>query len=382
MLHPALPRNLQAFSQMMVKGFEYASARRVFLLFTLIYFILSVYALSFFLYQSRLGDAYYRSTFVRMVEGTAWKPFVYRVFMPGLINTVDDITPQFIKTSVSSSINDLKFSPYYAGIKKYIVWLDRVFSVEKENYKRFIAVTTLYAFLLGYMAMLYMLGKEIHPEDRSLAMFAPIFGIFVFTSFGQGYTLYLYDIPTLFFSSALFYCIFKNHHRTYMLLFFCACLNKETTLFTFIFFTLWNYKRLDRKSFVILWALQVFMLLSIKTIITLTYINNVGSFLEDNYLEVMRGDILAKAEIRKFVVIAMLFFLATYQWQQKHIFLKTSLWLVPLLYVAYILHGFPNEYRVFFDINAPLVLLATHTLIVGTGISKCAIYQNQSRAQT
>jgi hypothetical protein len=73
--------------------------------------------------------------------------------------------------------------------------------------------------------------------------------------------------------------------------------------------------------------------------------------------------------------IAVLFFLMTYRWQEKPAFLKTGLWLLPLVYMAYVMHGNPGEYRVFFDVLPLIILLATHTLTQAAGFARLPFFQ-------
>ena len=343
-------------------------------IFALVYIMSALYAMSYFFQNSALGDDYSWATrFEAMVDGTARKPFVYRQLVPVLTNAVVDVTPPAFRTSAAQWVEHIKTDNRYKNLRRYTPWLQKTFPARERHYKRMVASVIIFGFLLGYMALLFVLARALFPADAAIAFFAPVVGVLAFCSFGYQWQ-YIYDIPLLCLSAACFYLIYKERFRGYLLVFLLACLNKETAIFSLIFFTIWHVHRLPARHFAVLWALQCAIYMSVKLIVSINFIKNGGYFLEDNIHLILAKDILAESNVQKIVITLSLWFLLAFGWQDKPAFLKQALWLLPMVYAAYFLYGFPHEYRVFFDIHPPLVLLATHTLIVGTGIAQSPVF--------
>jgi hypothetical protein len=340
----------------------------IYVIFAALYVLAAVYAMSYFLQNSSLGDAYARTRFDAMVEGNAAKPFVYRQLVPMMVRSVVMVTPQPARDAMNQWVEDVKTGNQYREARDYMPWINKSFPFRDTHYKRLIATIIIAGFTIGYMAALFLLGRALFPEP-AVALFAPIVGVLAFSSFGYQWQ-YIYDIPCLCLSTACFYLIYTQRFRLYMLIFFLSCLNKETAVFSLIFFVVWHLDKMPGKRFLMLWGLQCAIYLSVKVALTIEYMNNSGVFLEQNMPLVLARDFLGEANISKIVIILFLWFLFTFSWGDKPIFLKRALVIFPCVLLAYFFYGFPHEYRVFFDIHGPLVLLATHTLVVGTGIAK------------
>jgi len=340
--------------------------------FGMIYMIAATYAMSFFFQNSALGDAYPYTRYDAMIDGNAARPFIYRQLVPLLVRAADKITPSFIRSGVNGAIEDLITGDTYEDTRSYMPWLRRTFPSEATHYRRLVGCVFISMFLAGYMAGIFMLGRALFPQQCAVALFAPIFAVLAFTSFSIPW-LYIYDLSCLCLSTACFYFILTQRHRWFMLAFFLSCLNKETAIFSLIFFAIWNVNRLPARRFLGLWVAQCMIFIFVKVIITIEFMGNRGFFLEQNLSRILRHDLLASANIYKISVLLVLWFMLTYGWREKPLFLKRALVLLPLMFLAYVFYGSPGEYRVFFDIHAPLVLLATHTLVVMTGIasSRC-----------
>jgi len=342
--------------------------------FALIYVICAIYAMMFYFQNSAsLGDGMSRGRLDRMVEGTAHKPFVYRQLVPNLVRSIEAVTPEPLRTAVSGAMQNYKVSMPYYLMKPYMPWFENIFPSEDSHYRRILASLVIFGFLIGYLAGIFALARALFPGSPAVALFAPIFAVVAYSSFGVPFQ-FIYDLATLCLSTACFYFIYTERHRCYLLVFFLSCLNKETAIFSILFFALWNAGRMEKKRFLTLWTLQCFLYILVKCMLTITYMNNPGELLERHADIIIKHDLLAAASIFKVITVMVLWFLLTYRWDDKPMFLKCSLWILPLIYLAYLLYGSPGEYRVFFDMHAPLVLLATHTLVVGTGVAASPLF--------
>lgn len=345
---------------------------KLLIVFGAVYFLFSIYVMLHLLYNSHLGDVFYRTRFDAMLAGTAWKPFVYRILIPKLTVAISNATPfewqEFIGMAFRSFLADTPF------VERVLPWLKELYL--DNTYPRMVASLLIYASLWGYIVALYLLSKQLFPKEYAITLFAPVFGMLVLPAFSWQWS-YIYDIPVLFLSTACFYAMITRSFNLYIVFFFLACLNKESALFIIGFFALWFYKRIDGKQYAMLMLLQCFIYLCIRLLLFYLFMQNVGFHLEDNLYKVITRDLLSRSQYFRAIAICMMFFILTFRWQAKPAFLKKGLWVLSYMYIAYVLYGYPGEYRVFFDIMPLLVLLATHTLISGTDISKSPVFSRE-----
>ncbi|MGE0754769.1 MAG: hypothetical protein AB7L92_06380 [Alphaproteobacteria bacterium] len=346
------------------------------LLFTVVYALLSVYAMAHFISSSYLGDRYIATSFDTMMQGKAARPFAYRVLMPTLTHTITDATPKSWQTAVNTRVRQWMTSERTVEIRQALPWLVETYDV-RAPYARIVCTLLIYCALVGYAFMLYRLAQSVDPANEALRWFAPIFGLLAISAFSMPWQ-YIYDIPVLFLSAACFYLLHQQRMKAYLVCFALACLNRETSIFLLMFFMLWSHNRMPRTSFIAFAAVQMVVWLFIKIAVTQIYAGNPGQFLEFNLLRVLRLDIFERADHMRVVLVCMMFFLLTYRWNEKPVFLRTGLWVLAAMYVAYIFYGNGGEYRVFFDIMPLMVCLATHTLTGLAGFNRLAFFASDT----
>jgi hypothetical protein len=378
MILPKLKREAGLIWQDMLAGWRVALANKVMIGFAVAYLLISIFAMAHFLKSSMLGDLYYRATFQSVYNGTAWKPFVYRVLVPQTVRMVVDVTPDVVERSVNSMIWKAKTGNEFVRLKNVLPWFFTLFPDPASVYPRVVTILLLYGCLWGYVFLLYKLGRELFPEKRAIALFAPVFGMLAISSFSQPQQ-YLYDIPVLMLSTGCYYAMFTQRLKLYLFFFTLACLNKETSLFILAFFTLWFCNRLPTRVFMPLWGAQCFIAFMIKLVVTFAYLHNAGFFLEDGLFRVLNMDVLTRSHLFRIYSIILLFFVLTHRWTEKPLFLKYVFWILPLIYGTFIFYGWPNEYRIYFDVMPLLVLLGTHTLVGAGGIADSPLFARMGR---
>jgi hypothetical protein len=352
-------------------------SRSVPFLFYAVYFLLSLFALAHFLNVSWLGDRGRASYhFDAIYEGTADKPFVYRVLMPSLTRSFVWLAPIEWEKDVDRSI---KAWAKNASVRSYAPWIEHVFPDKSPALPRLIAIALIYAGLLGYAAVMYVWAAKLFPDDYAIRFFAPVFALISIQAFSWP-RQFPYDISVLFLSAASYYCMTVRSFRWYVVWFILACFNKETAIFILLFFALWFYQKLDRGSYLRALVWQGLVYVGIRIVLVSQYADNPDWFDSHSYFAPMLKDMLGRGTFDRAINIAMLFFLFTYRWQEKPAFLKTGLWTFSAMYIAYLVHGHPGEYRVFFDVLPPLVLLSTHTLIAAAGIGQSSFFRGRAAA--
>ena len=350
---------------------------RLVLIFGFIYLLLSGFVMTHSVVNSiRFGDGFVRLDYDAMLKGTAWRPFAYRILIPRMTTFVRDLTPMTTRQQVSDSfMESLEANDF---MRRYLPQFKDAF--EGATFEKMVTTALNYGFLLGFIWMMFLLGRELFPEDHAIKWFAPIFGMWLVPSFSWQWT-YIYDIPLLCLSAACFYCILKQKFYTLIILFTLATLNRESSIFILCFAMIWLFRRLPLSHYLSLSLLLATIYALIKITLYHAYANNIGWILEDNISRILSQDIFSKSGYFRMVIVAIIFFLLTYRWMEKPLFLKRALWLWPLVWLAYMRAGWPGEYRVFFDIMPLMVLLLTHTLIAGTGISQSSVFRKDGKPE-
>ena len=348
---------------------------RLTLIFGAIYAVMSIFVMLHFLHGSNLGDVFYRTKFEAMYNGTAWKPFVYRILIPKTTRAIVEATPPDWYKAINDSLYGIKFNPAFDGVRDLFPWLKNVYPDPARIYPRAVMTLLIYACLWGYIWALYRLAGAVFPGNAAIRLFAPVFGLLIIPSFSWQFE-YVYDIPVLFLSTLCYYFMATNRMKPYLVAFAFAVLNKESAVFILLFFTFWFFNRLDHRRFVTLWSAQCLIYALIKITLTINYLPNAGWLLEHNVTWVLTSDLFSRSGYLRILVICLGFFLLTFRWQEKPLFLKYVFWIMPFFYAAYMLFGVPGEYRVFLDMMPLLTLLGVHTLIEGTGIANSPVYLN------
>jgi hypothetical protein len=349
------------------------------IVFVSIYVLLSFYAMLHFMEASYLGERYFMTAFQGMYEGTAVKPFVYRQLVPSLTRAIVWITPQAVVDAINITITDLQW--YYESTKlpTALTFILGAFPKTASHYPRLVTAILIYGFLWGYIWAFRRLATQIFPDNLAIIYLAPVFGILVISSFSYPFQ-YIYDIAVLFLSTACYYCLAARKWKTYLFFFILACFNKETAIFIFIFSVIWGFFHMERKTYVNLLVLQYIIYALVRLFLLNEYADNDGQYLKNHLFRTLPGDVMTASKYDRILTLSFIFLMLTYQWQNKPAFLKCGLWLLPLVYVAYVIFGIPGEYRVFFDVLPLFVLLGVHTLVAASGLDRAPLFSKHAIA--
>lgn len=180
---------------------------RLVLIFGFIYLLLSGFVMTHSVVNSiRFGDGFIRLDYDAMLNGTAWRPFAYRILIPRMTTFIRDLTPVTTRQVVRESFMETLEANSF--MRKYLPQFKDAF--EGATYEKIVTTALNYGFLLGFIWMMFLLGRELFPEDPAIKWFAPIFGMWLLPSFSWQWT-YIYDIPLLCLSAACYYCLSLIH---------------------------------------------------------------------------------------------------------------------------------------------------------------------------
>jgi len=183
--------------------------------------------------------------FERMLDGTAHRPFAYRVLTPWLVNRIDEALPL---------VTRLRYQPAARAV------VDRYGRTREATYwtpelERKYAITFLLMCITAFGAIcaLRALTALAFPGEAALRDAAPLFfGTLLPLSFMNGG--FMYDFPELFLMFAAFAAAWADRRLPLLLLVALAALNKETALLSVPMLSAVLFFRMPRAPWIALTA--------------------------------------------------------------------------------------------------------------------------------
>lgn len=314
-------------------------------LYFLLNSIIGLFVLSVFVRDPGI-DGYYRAYFTDIVNGTAHRPFMYRALVPGMIEILSKIIPNIIEKFINQTIINL--SPINYIFSRY-GWNKTVAS------KYFFALIIIFSFLLAFGYVLKKLYETVFKTKKYSYLIVPI-SLLALPPFFSYYS-YLYDFPTLFFTTTLLLLLYQRNWSLYIVVFFLACLNKETTILITILSALYLYKKIDLKRYLLFLALQSTIFAIVKIFLYCAFRDNPGMFFEFQLTGHNLGQILQPYSFSTLFIWLAFLFLIFRKWKEKPNILKLSLASsIPLIVSSFVV-GVIDELRVYYELFPATFLL-------------------------
>jgi hypothetical protein len=301
-------------------------------------------------------NQYYRSKFLDMVNGTAYKPFVYRTLLPTTIHIITAVTPPGVKESLSGWIWQHD-GP--RGIFEALVW------EPAAAYEYLAASLLLLACFAGFAHTaahytLYLYKLQDTPLRRFLLAAGALLGLPAFFR----YTSFPYDPAQLFLFTLALYALATGRLRVFFVAFVFCCFNKETAVLLIPLFALAGRQYCaSPRQFGGWLAGLIAIYLGVKGLITLVFWHNPGSFVEFQLAHNL--DLFTRgwnfSGLLTFGLIAGLLF---YRWPEKPLFLRQALLctLLPLMALALFL-GYFDEWRGYYEAYPTAFALGVDTVV-------------------
>ncbi len=337
-----------------------SSTVRKFLFISILLFT-SLYVFLVFLKTPGI-NSYERSKFPDMIYGKAWKPFVYRVFVPVSVRIITGAVPQEIQNQLTDFGNE---NPSAVRVLSELNW-------ESEYLTEYLVASVLmFLALLAFALMLkvfFNLNFTAPEWFVKLLIIGMLFALPVFYINDN----YIYDFTSLFFFTAGLFFLQKQNWKLFLIVFFFSCWNKETTILLTIIFLI-HYRKgflFEKKKFMNLLAMQLIIFIFIKVILSFTFKDNPGTFVEFHLFDYNKI-LLNGYNLITFSAILFLFLMIGFKWKEKPKFLKDSLWIAIPLFLLTLFLGFFNELRDYYEIYPVIVLLIGYSIakILGINIS-------------
>lgn len=293
-------------------------------------------------------------SFVPSIKGWAMKPFVYRALVPQTIALVLKTCPDSLERSAAQSVAG---SQVMSGIFARLKW--------ESDYALAYMVCSVLVYLMFLFFALYASrfvletnGISASPSARRLLASAVLLGLPPFFKF----TSFLYDPAQLVLFTASLYYIFRRRWVPYLVFFTLTCINKETAVLLIPIFILHYPNGLSDGLSKRLLAAQVGILVAVKALLTISFRDNPGPFVEFHLLDHNLSVLAGGYGWSPLLLMALLAFVCLYKWGRKPAFLKTAfIFTLPALLVISLFVGWIDEWRVYYEAYAVVFAMAVHT---------------------
>lgn len=192
-----------------------------------------------------------------------------------------------------------------------------------------------------------------------------LLGIFMIF-FGQP-ARYLYDLATAFFFTAALAFLAREKYIAYLIIFTLSCINRETTIFLLPAFVICSWGKLDIRRIAVFSFAQIFIFGVIQAVIHFALRNTPG--LPFWFMLIYNTKVYAQhlgGLLFDGAVFLLLLWLVFRGWKAKPLFLRQAFIIFPIFFVLFILFGAAFEYRTFIEPYSVVMLLALPPRVLET----------------
>ncbi|RCK73925.1 MAG: hypothetical protein ANABAC_2999 [Anaerolineae bacterium] len=284
-----------------------------------------------------------KAGFEEVLNGRAYKPYVQRVLIPLSVRAILWMLPSPLETNLRQQLNEnhtiqqglaIFNAPKELGLEAILVWI--------------LMYSSLVGFCYSFRSILSTIGGLKSPFALDLFSLSTLLPLVLFFGFG-----YFYDFTTLLLFTLALVWMAARRCTAYLLVFFLACLNKETAILLTLafFFHFKTQNEISRFRFLTLLALQIACYTLIRIWLFFRFQANPGSLVEVHFAEyqiiLQQFPEVGLISLAIFLVILLLVF---HHWKQKPLFLRHATVMFPPLLILTMAFGFPYEFRVFYEV--------------------------------
>jgi hypothetical protein len=294
-------------------------------------------------------DAYYRSRLPDMVHGTAYRPYVYRVLVPGTARIADALLPQAVHDALAGAFARWRWRPN--------TW-------RSQSAADYVFVVSLMALSLGGFAVaLRRLCTVTLPDAPRAAVWTPLVAVACVPLFFGPFGREIYDFSTLCLITFGLLSMVEQRWIAYAVLFPLACLNKETAILLPLVFARHYWPRgLPPRQYVALLVYQIIVFATVRVAVTYAFRDNPGGsvelhLFEHNQLVIFHPQLMSK----RLVLFVAAIGAGLWQWSRKPPLLQSAfIVMAPILAVMGITVGQVDEIRAYFEIYPVVALMIAH----------------------
>jgi hypothetical protein len=300
-----------------------------------------------------------------LVDGTANRPFVYRRALPAAISVIEAVVPISARQWIEAAIGDNSHARRL---------LDTTPADEDQSLFLYLSAYLLQlAALLGFAIVLRASVRSFLPSEQATADWAPVVALVLLPIFYR-YVCYPNDFPHLFLFTWAWLELSRSRWRWYYPLFVLCCFSKETAILLPFAHALGHFPAMPRQTWIKHGLIQLALFVVIQSIVRAQYSANPGAEVEwwlgRNWALISDlskwgflffhftfvGSFSAIVPTNFNLLFLLLVPLVLWRWREKPLFLRRSIWLVPILVGATFFFGYIDELRDYYE-AFPIVFL-------------------------
>ncbi len=306
----------------------------------------------FILFLSQGINNYERARYLEMVNGTAYRPYVTRVFLPLTVRTLSSTIPSTWKENLQEQASQ---DPRILKIFEKLGW-------EMNGFVEYtLGVALMYVALLGSLAAMRWLCLGVYQPHAYLLEGIVLLELLALLPLSKAG--HIYDYPALCLFTLGLGALVRKSWMLYLGFFALSCVNKETTLLLTLVFGLFfrNQERLSRPVFTHLLLAQSLLFVFIRGGLAFVYGGNPGSGVEFHLIDnlIRWREPVKGSSVGTFFGILLLM---AFRWEDKPPFLRSAAWISVPLAILTLLFGVVGEWRVIYEFVPIGVLLAAHSM--------------------
>lgn len=222
------------------------------------------------------------------------------------------------------------------------------------------AATVLVALcFIGWLWALRWLAQLVTPNSAMVATVLAVGPVgLLFVSGG-----YVYDVVTLCLFTLALGLMAHRRWLAYLALFPALVLCRETSAVLIVVYVLWAWPRVERPTFWRALGWQVMVFVALKTALAYIYRDNSGALAETYWVDQIAW-VLTYPQPNELALLVYGGALAAglWRWRDQHPFTRAAAIIIPAIFAAYWVFGFPGEIRQCLEGYTALYLLTWHTV--------------------
>ncbi len=339
------------------------------------YFLTAAIVLHLFMGEFGFGDAKHTwLDFQRYLDHETKRPYAYRVLAPAAIRALSAGVPETIRhriETVEAVAPDSNLSKKLREVRTVYNWRT------ERTVERMVGHAFLFANLFGVLLLLRHITRRVYGYSRLFVDFAPVVALsflpMTFLNCG-----FVYDFPEIFLALACLALLLAKRWIPYYLCFILACLNKETGVFTVVYFLALYLGSMTRKQIGLHVALHVVLggitVMSVRAAMAdnpgtqaeFHLWSNLAFFLRPSTYYAFTDNFALLIPVpRSYNVLNLALFipLVFIGWKEKPLWVRMNfLAIMAIITPLYIAFGAIDEIRVYYLALPAIYLLCIHTV--------------------
>jgi len=300
-------------------------------------------------------NLYEETRFPAMVQGTAYKPFVYRTILPGTVRILTIVTPQAWHRKAD------EFTGQNQWARKTFQRFEWDF---QDTLQYYFAAFLMWLSYVGFAHVTVRLTCQQLQWKAAVGWQAAMGAVALLGLPAMfKYSSFPYDPSQLFLFSLALSLLASERIKSFGLVFLLCCLSKETAVLLIPVHGFFRWKnhpaKLVRQELIIL----ILSFAIIKGGLIWMYRDNPGTFAKIHLFDHNLGWILGQWRWIEMSVALVLAYLVFFRWQDKPRFLRVAfLCIMPVLLGMALIIGFFDEWRIFYEVYAIIFAMGVATV--------------------